>query len=107
MISRPGHPDDVVSVKDVVGTKVDSGFIGSCTNGRMDDMRAVARVLKDKKIAPGRVLKIVPSTDKIWSLHLDHYCQCRLRSLYLSHMPVVKDRLALEEDHSIFSFQVS
>ena len=71
LISRPGHPDDVVSVKDVAGTKVDSGFIGSCTNGRMDDMRAVARVLKDKKIAPGRVLKIVPSTDKIWKICLD------------------------------------
>jgi 3-isopropylmalate/(R)-2-methylmalate dehydratase large subunit len=35
MISRPGHPEDVTSVKDVSGAKVDSGFIGSCTNGRM------------------------------------------------------------------------
>lgn len=66
LISRPGHPEDVVSVKDVKGTKVDSGFIGSCTNGRMDDMRSVAKILKGRKIAPGRVLKIVPSTDKIW-----------------------------------------
>jgi len=66
MIARPGHPEDVVRVKDVKGEKVDSGFIGSCTNGRMEDMRAVAYVLKDRKIAPGRVLKIVPATDKIW-----------------------------------------
>jgi len=71
MISRPGHPEDVTSVKDVSGAKVDSGFIGSCTNGRMDDMRAVAKILKGKKIAPGRVLKIVPSTDKIWKKCLD------------------------------------
>ena len=66
MIARPGHPEDTVNVSEVSGTKVDSGFIGSCTNGRMEDMRAVANILKSRKIAPGRVLKIVPSTDSIW-----------------------------------------
>jgi len=70
-IARPGHPEDVVSVREVSGTKVDSGFIGSCTNGRMDDMRAVAKILKGRKIAPSRVLKIVPATDKIWKKCLD------------------------------------
>lgn len=71
MISRPGHPEDVVKVEDVKGIKVDSGFIGSCTNGRLEDMRAVAKILKDRKIASGRVLKIVPATDKIWKKCLD------------------------------------
>jgi len=71
MIARPGHPEDVVSVEEVSGTKVDSGFIGSCTNGRMDDMRAVAKILKGRKIAPSRVLKIVPATDKIWKQCLE------------------------------------
>ncbi len=71
LISRPGHPEDVVSVDDVKGAKVDSGFIGSCTNGRMEDMRAVAKILKGRKIAPCRVLKIVPATDKIWKTCLD------------------------------------
>lgn len=66
MIARPGHPEDTVKVDEVSGTKVDSGFIGSCTNGRMEDMRAVATILKGRKIAPGRVLKIVPATDTIW-----------------------------------------
>jgi 3-isopropylmalate dehydratase small subunit len=70
-ISRPGHPEDVVDVGDVKGTKIDSGFIGSCTNGRMDDMRSAAEVLKGRKIAPGRVLKIVPATDSIWKQCLD------------------------------------
>ena len=72
MISRPGHPEDVVSVNEVKGTKVDSGFIGSCTNGRMEDMHAVAKILRGRKIAPGRVLKIVPSTDKIWKQCLQY-----------------------------------
>jgi 3-isopropylmalate/(R)-2-methylmalate dehydratase large subunit len=71
MISKPGHPEDVISVKQVSRKIVDSGFIGSCTNGRMEDMRKVANILKGKHIAPGRVLKIVPSTDKIWMQCLD------------------------------------
>ena len=66
MISRPGHPEDVVEVREVAGKKVDSVFIGSCTNGRFEDLLAAARVLEGRKVAPGVVLKIVPSTDKIW-----------------------------------------
>jgi 3-isopropylmalate dehydratase small subunit len=66
-IARPGHPEDVVSVSEVSGIPVDSGFIGSCTNGRLEDMRAAAAILKDKTIAPGRILKIVPATDMIWN----------------------------------------
>jgi len=66
MISKPSHPEDVVNVENVAGRKIDSGFIGSCTNGRMDDLRATAKILKGKKIAPGRILKIVPATDEIW-----------------------------------------
>jgi 3-isopropylmalate/(R)-2-methylmalate dehydratase large subunit len=71
MIARPGHPEDTINVSDLSKTQVDSGFIGSCTNGRMQDMIAVAKILKGKKIAPGRVLKIVPATDKIWKECLD------------------------------------
>ena len=70
-ISRPGHPEDVVDVDDVGDVSVDSGIIASCTNGRMDDMRIAASILKDRKVAPGRVLKIVPSTNKIWEACLD------------------------------------
>jgi len=66
MVSRPGAPHDVVSVAEVYGQKIDSGFIGSCTNGRMEDMRKAASILDGRKIAPGVVLKIVPATDSIW-----------------------------------------
>lgn len=70
-ISRPGHPEDVIDVKEIFNTKIDSGFIGSCTNGRFEDLKMVAQILENRKIAPGRVLKIVPSTDKIWKRCLD------------------------------------
>jgi 3-isopropylmalate/(R)-2-methylmalate dehydratase large subunit len=56
----------VVPVSEVAGTKIDSAFIGSCTNGRHEDMVAAADILRGKKVAPGVVLKIVPTTDRIW-----------------------------------------
>jgi len=66
LISQPGHPEDVTEVKNLVGKKIDSVFIGSCTNGRFEDLEQAAQILKDRKVAPGIVLKIVPSTDEIW-----------------------------------------
>ena len=71
MISRPGKPHDTVDIKEEAMARIDSGFIGSCTNGRMEDMRAAASVLKGRKVAPGVVLKIVPATDEIWQDCLD------------------------------------
>lgn len=71
MVSRPGEPHDTVNVAEVNGVKIDSAFIGSCTNGRMSDMIKVASILKDRKVAPGVILKIVPATDQIWKECLD------------------------------------
>ena len=66
MVSRPGAPHDTALVSDVYGLKIDSGFIGSCTNGRISDMQKAADILRGRKIAPGVVLKIVPATDSVW-----------------------------------------
>jgi 3-isopropylmalate/(R)-2-methylmalate dehydratase large subunit len=66
MVSRPGEPHDAVSILSVAGQKIDSAFIGSCTNGRMSDMLTAASILKGRKVAPGVVLKIVPATDEVW-----------------------------------------
>lgn len=71
MVSLPGAPHDTAAIDEVYGRKIDSGFIGSCTNGRMEDMLKTAEILKDRKIAPGVVLKIVPATDSIWRECLD------------------------------------
>ncbi len=71
LISRPGHPEDVVAVREVAGTKIDSAFIGSCTNGRIEDLREAAALLKDRRVAPGVVLKIVPATRRVWKQALD------------------------------------
>lgn len=71
MVSRPGHPEDAVNIDDVRKTKIDSAFIGSCTNGRFEDMKVTADILRGRKVAPGVVLKIVPATDEIWTQCLD------------------------------------
>lgn len=70
-VSRPGKPHDAVSISELPRIKIDSAFIGSCTNGRIEDMRAAARVLEGRKVAPGVVLKIVPATDLVWQRCLD------------------------------------
>ncbi len=66
MVARPGHPEDVVPLDSVRGRKIDSVFIGSCTNGRYEDLEEAARVLRGRRVAPGVVLKVVPSTDAMW-----------------------------------------
>ncbi len=67
-ISLPGKPHDTAEIPQE-RVWIDSAFIGSCTNGRMEDLRSAASVLEGRHIAEGVVLKIVPATDRIW-----HHC---------------------------------
>ncbi|MBN2460676.1 MAG: 3-isopropylmalate dehydratase large subunit [Candidatus Cloacimonetes bacterium] len=67
LVAKPGNPEDTIPVEEVWQKKIDSAFIGSCTNGRIEDMRTTARILRDRKVAPGVVLKIVPATDEVWN----------------------------------------
>ncbi len=66
LLSRPGHPEDVIPLSDEEGEPVDSAFIGSCTNGRLQDLREAARILEGRTVAAGVVLKVVPATDRVW-----------------------------------------
>ena len=71
MVAMPGHPHNDKTLESVKRTKIDSAFIGSCTNGRMEDMRITAEILKGHKVPNGVILKIVPSTDGIWQQCLE------------------------------------
>jgi 3-isopropylmalate/(R)-2-methylmalate dehydratase large subunit len=66
LIACPPKPDNVKTVREVAGTKVDSVFIGSCTNGRFEDLEAVAEVVRDKRIAPGMVASVVPASREVY-----------------------------------------
>lgn len=70
-VSRPGKPHDTVDINSVMKTKIDSAFIGSCTNGRIEDLRIAAEILQGRQVAPGVVLKIVPATNEIWDQALE------------------------------------
>lgn len=65
-IACPPKPDNVADVKELKGLKVDSVFVGSCTNGRIEDMRWVAEILKGNKVANGVMLRIVPTTKEVY-----------------------------------------
>jgi 3-isopropylmalate/(R)-2-methylmalate dehydratase large subunit len=71
LVACPPKPDNVKTVRQVAGTKVDSVFVGSCTNGRFEDFQAVAEVVKGKRVAPGMVASAVPATREVYRQMLD------------------------------------
>ena len=69
-VSLPGKPHDTAELpQDRIW--IDSAFIGSCTNGRIEDLRAAAEVLNGRQVAEGVVLKIVPATNRVWQSCLE------------------------------------
>jgi len=71
MAARPGNPDDVTDVAEVAGREIQSVFIGSCTNGRFEDFRAAAEVLKGRRVKEGVMLRIAPATRGVFGRMLD------------------------------------
>ena len=58
--------DNIHPARELLGTSVDQVFIGSCTNGRLEDLQAAARQLKGKKVAPFVKLIVTPASRKIY-----------------------------------------
>jgi homoaconitate hydratase family protein len=71
MISCPHSPDNVKAVREVEGTEINQVFIGSCTNGRIEDLRIAAKILKNKKIAKNCRLIITPATMNVFKQAID------------------------------------
>lgn len=71
MVTFGYKPDQVKSVKDMEGEKVDQVYIGSCTNGRIEDLRVAAEVLKGKKISSSLRAIVSPATPAIFSKALE------------------------------------
>ena len=66
MIAIPHCVDDVVPISEIGAVKIDQGFIGSCNNGRIEELRAAARILQGKKIAPYVKLLISPASNTVY-----------------------------------------
>lgn len=65
-VSFPHLPSNTRTIDQVGEVKIDQAVIGSCTNGRIDDIRAAAEVLKGKKVAKGVRCIVIPATQAIY-----------------------------------------
>jgi len=66
LVAAPHQVDHILAVSQVAGTKLNQGLIGTCTNGRIEDMRIAASILSDRKIKEGFQLYIIPASKDIY-----------------------------------------
>jgi 3-isopropylmalate/(R)-2-methylmalate dehydratase large subunit len=65
-VARQHAVDDVVSASEVIGQKINFALIGTCTNGRIDDIRQAAAILKGRRLAPGVRMIVTPASRQIY-----------------------------------------
>ncbi|PKM52324.1 MAG: 3-isopropylmalate dehydratase large subunit [Firmicutes bacterium HGW-Firmicutes-7] len=70
-VAFPHLPDNTRTIDEVGEIKVDQVVIGSCTNGRMEDLRITAEILRGKKVAKGVRVLVFPGTQKIYLQAID------------------------------------
>ena len=70
-VAFPPLPDQARTIDKVGDVKIDQVVIGSCTNGRIEDMRIAAAVLKGHKVHPDVRCIIIPATQKIWKQSME------------------------------------
>ena len=66
MVACPHTVDNVKPLSEVRGTRIDQAFLGTCTNGRLDDLAAAAAVLADRKIASGTRMIVIPASVEVY-----------------------------------------
>jgi 3-isopropylmalate/(R)-2-methylmalate dehydratase large subunit len=65
-VSLPHIPSNAKDVRKIGKIEIDQVVVGSCTNGRLEDLRVAARILKGRKIAPSLRLIVIPATQEIY-----------------------------------------
>ena len=71
IVAKPHFVDSVVDAKECVGTHIDEAFLGSCNNGRIEDLRVGAEILKDKKVHPLVRFLVVPASAAVYEQALE------------------------------------
>lgn len=66
MVAKPHTVDNVVPVKEISGTPVDQVLLGTCTNGRLEDFKAAAAILKGRKVASTVRLILAPASREVY-----------------------------------------
>lgn len=64
-VAAPSHVDNVHDVRELAGRRVDQVFIGTCTNGRLEDLREAAEVLRGRRVADGTRLLVIPASSRV------------------------------------------
>lgn len=67
LVSVPPDPENVRPVEEVAGTRIHQAFIGSCIGGKLEDLRAAAKVLRGRRVADGVSLLVIPATHAIYA----------------------------------------
>ena len=83
-VSCPHTVDNTRPLREVAGTRVHQAFIGTCTNGRLEDIAAAAEILKGKRVAQGTRLLVVPASSEVMS-----------EALRLGHLQILMDAGAM------------
>jgi 3-isopropylmalate/(R)-2-methylmalate dehydratase large subunit len=65
-VAKPHSPANVVGVSEVAGVPIQQAFVGSCTNGRISDLREAAGVLRGRKVHPDVRMIVIPATQQIY-----------------------------------------
>ncbi len=65
-IALPGKLDDTVEVDQLIGTKFNKAFVGTCTNGRLEDLAVMAEIMKDKRIHRDVNMIVVPASQTVY-----------------------------------------
>lgn len=71
VVAKPDFVDDVVLAGEVCGVRIDEAFLGSCNNGRIDDLRVGAEILKDRKVSEHVRFLVVPASQEVYLQALD------------------------------------
>jgi len=66
VVAAPHHVDNVKALSEVQGTKIHQALVGTCTNGRLEDLQEAASVLKGKKLPEDMIMLIVPASREIY-----------------------------------------
>lgn len=66
IVAKPHFVDSVVDAKECVGTHIDEAFLGSCNNGRIEDLRVGAELIKGKKVHPLVRFLVVPASAEVY-----------------------------------------
>jgi 3-isopropylmalate/(R)-2-methylmalate dehydratase large subunit len=65
LVACPDSPDNVQPVSAVAGTPIQQAFIGTCTNGRLEDFAVAAEIVKGRKVAVGTRLLVIPASSVV------------------------------------------